>query len=80
MIPGPVTRTPKNDRENRFHGGAYLCRRGSALIAMFTMLLVGALGGDSERAGFRWVALIVAANFCSDRAGVLHFHERNHFQ
>ena len=36
---------------------------GSALIAMFTMLLVGALGGDSERAGFRWVALIVAAIF-----------------
>ena len=36
---------------------------GSALIAMFTMLLVGALGGDSERAGFRWVALIVAVIF-----------------
>ena len=30
---------------------------------MFTMLLVGILGGDSERAGFRWVALIVAAIF-----------------
>ena len=26
---------------------------------MFTMLLAGALGGDSERAGFRWVALDV---------------------
>ena len=36
---------------------------GSALIAMFTMLLVGALGGDSERAGFRWVALIVSVLF-----------------
>ena len=36
---------------------------GSALIAMFTMLLVGILGGDSERAGFRWVALIVAVIF-----------------
>ena len=44
-----------------FHGGAHLCRRWLCLIAMFTMLLVGALGGDSERAGFRWVALIVAA-------------------
>lgn len=36
---------------------------GSALIAMFTMLLVGILGGESERAGFRWVALIVAVLF-----------------
>ena len=36
---------------------------GSALIAMFPMLLVGILGGDSERAGFRWVALIVAVIF-----------------
>ena len=33
---------------------------GSALIAMFTMLLVGALGGRSERTGFRYVALIVS--------------------
>ena len=33
------------------------------MLAMFTMLLVGALGGDSERAGFRWVALIVSVLF-----------------
>ena len=30
---------------------------------MFTMLLVGALGGDSERAGFKYVALIVSVVF-----------------
>ena len=77
MIPA-VTRTPK-DRENLSMvgrtcagvGSALIAMFtmllvggvGSALIAMFTMLLVGALGGDSERAGFRWVALIVAAIF-----------------
>lgn len=33
------------------------------LYALFTMLLVGALGGDSERTGFRWVALLVAVIF-----------------
>lgn len=59
MIPA-VTRTPK-DRENLSMVGRTCAGVGSALIAMFTMLLVGALGGDSERAGFRWVALIVAA-------------------
>ena len=36
---------------------------GSALIAMFTMLLVGTLGGSSERTGFRYVALIVSGIF-----------------
>ena len=61
MIPA-VTRTPK-DRENLSMVGRTCAGVGSALIAMFTMLLVGALGGDSERAGFRWVALIVAAIF-----------------
>ena len=61
MIPA-VTRTPK-DRENLSMVGRTCAGIGSALIAMFTMLLVGALGGDSERAGFRWVALIVAAIF-----------------
>ena len=53
MIPA-VTRTPK-DRENLSMVGRTCAGVGSALIAMFTMLLVGALGGDSERAGFRWV-------------------------
>ena len=60
MIPA-VTRTPKDGRT--FPWWAYCAGVGSALIAMFTMLLVGALGGDSERAGFRWVALIVAVIF-----------------
>lgn len=61
MIPA-VTRTPK-DRENLSMVGRTCAGVGSALIAMFTMLLVGALGGDSERAGFHWVALIVAVIF-----------------
>ena len=61
MIPA-VTRTPA-DRENLSMVGRTCAGVGSALIAMFTMLLVGALGGDSEKAGFRWVALIVAVLF-----------------
>lgn len=61
MIPA-VTQTPK-DRENLSMVGRTCAGVGSALIAMFTMLLVGALGGDSERAGFRWVALIVSVLF-----------------
>lgn len=61
MIPA-VTRTPA-DRENLSVVGRTCAGAGSALIAMFTMLLVGALGGDSERAGFRWVALLVAVIF-----------------
>ena len=61
MIPA-VTKTPA-DRENLSVVGRTCAGVGSALIAMFTMLLVGALGGDSERAGFRWVALIVAVVF-----------------
>ncbi|MCM1327829.1 MAG: glycoside-pentoside-hexuronide (GPH):cation symporter [Ruminococcus sp.] len=61
MIPA-VTKTPA-DRENLSVVGRTCAGVGSALIAMFTMLLVGALGGDSERAGFRWVALIVAVIF-----------------
>ncbi len=61
MIPA-VTKT-SSDRENLSVVGRTCAGVGSALIAMFTMLLVGALGGDSERAGFRWVALIVAAVF-----------------
>ena len=61
MIPA-VTRTPA-DRENLSVVGRTCAGVGSALIAMFTMLLVGALGGDSERTGFRWVALLVAVIF-----------------
>ena len=61
MIPA-VTSTPA-DRENLSVVGRTCAGVGSALIAMFTMLLVGALGGSSERAGFRYVALIVAGIF-----------------
>ena len=61
MIPA-VTKTPA-DRENLSVVGRTCAGVGSALIAMLTMLLVGILGGDSEREGFRWVALIVAVVF-----------------
>ncbi len=61
MIPA-VTTTPA-DRENLSVVGRTCAGVGSAMIAMFTMLLVGALGGSSERSGFRYVALIVAAIF-----------------
>ncbi len=61
MIPA-VTKT-SSERENLSVVGRTCAGVGSALIAMFTMLLVGALGGDSERTGFRWVALIVAVIF-----------------
>ncbi len=61
MIPA-VTQTPK-DRENLSMIGRTCAGVGSAIIAMFTMLLVGLLGGESERAGFRWVALIVSVIF-----------------
>lgn len=61
MIPA-VTSTPA-DRENLSVVGRTCAGVGSALIAMFTMLLVGALGGDSERAGFKYVALIVSVVF-----------------
>lgn len=61
MIPA-VTRTPK-DRETLSVVGRTCAGVGSALIAMFTMLLVGALGGSSERVGFRYVALIVSGVF-----------------
>ena len=61
MIPA-ITRTPA-DRENLSVVGRTCAGVGSALVAMFTMLLVGILGGESERAGFRWVALIIAVIF-----------------
>ncbi len=61
MIPA-VTKTPA-DRENLSVVGRTCAGVGSALIAMFTMLLVGRLGGDSEQLGFRRVALIVSALF-----------------
>lgn len=36
---------------------------GSAIVTMFTMLLVGVFGGSSERQGFKTVALLVAGCF-----------------
>ena len=61
MIPA-VTSTPA-DRENLSVVGRTCAGVGSALVAMFTMLLVGSLGGSSERTGFRYVALIVSGIF-----------------
>ncbi len=61
MIPA-VTETPK-DRENLSMVGRTSAGVGSAIISMLAMLLVGFFGGSSERAGFRWVALLVSAVF-----------------
>ena len=61
MIPA-VTETPK-DRENLSMVGRTCAGVGSAIISMLAMLLVGFFGGSSERAGFRWVALLVSAVF-----------------
>ena len=61
MIPA-VTDTP-SDRENLSVVGRTCAGVGSALIAMGTMLMVGILGGSSERTGFRYVAIIVALVF-----------------
>jgi len=36
---------------------------GSALVTIFTMMIVHAIGGNNERAGFRWYALIIAVLF-----------------
>ena len=61
MIPA-VTDTPE-DRENLSVIGRTCAGVGSALIAMFTMLAVGALGGGDDVLGFRYVALGVAVIF-----------------
>jgi len=61
MIPA-VTETPR-DRENLSVIGRTCAGVGSALISMFTMLAVGALGGGSDITGFRYVALGVAVIF-----------------
>lgn len=66
MIPA-VTQTPR-DRESLSVVGRTCAGVGSALIAMFTMLLVGALGGESERQGFKMVALIVSLLFVGAEA------------
>ena len=61
MIPA-VTKTPA-DREHLSVVGRTCAGVGSALIAMFTVLLVGVLGGESERTGFARFALIVSVLF-----------------
>lgn len=61
MIPA-VTHTPA-DRENLSVVGRTCAGVGSALVSMGAMLLVGQLGGDSERRGFARVALLVAVVF-----------------
>jgi len=61
MIPA-VTDTPA-DRENLSVVGRTCAGVGSALIAMFTMLAVGVLGGGDDVVGFRYVALGVAVIF-----------------
>ncbi|MBQ1310259.1 MAG: MFS transporter, partial [Blautia sp.] len=61
MIPA-VTDTP-SDTENLSVIGRTCAGAGSALIMMGTMILVGILGGSSERLGFHYVAMIVAGIF-----------------
>ena len=78
MIPA-VTRTPKRPGEP-FHGGAYLCRR---WLCPHRHVHHAAGGSPWRRQRARWLPLggiDRSGNFCSDRAGVLHFHERNHPQ
>ena len=61
MIPA-VTDTPK-DRENLSVVGRTCAGVGSALIQVGALMAVGFLGGDSERNGFKLLALIVAVIF-----------------
>ena len=61
MIPA-VTRTPA-ERESLSVVGRTCAGVGSAIVTMFTMLLVGLFGGSSERQGFKAVALLVAGIF-----------------
>ena len=61
MIPA-VTRTPA-ERESLSVVGRTCAGVGSAIVTMFTMLLVGAFGGSSERQGFKTVALLVSVCF-----------------
>lgn len=61
MIPA-VTRTPA-ERESLSVVGRTCAGVGSAIVTMFTMLLVGVFGGSSERQGFKTVALLVSVCF-----------------
>lgn len=78
MIPA-VTRTPKRPGEP-LHSGAHLCRR---WFGSYRHVHHAAGGSPWRRQRARWLPLggiDRSGNFCSDRAGVLHFHERNHPQ
>ena len=78
MIPA-VTRTPKRPGEP-FHGGPYLCRR---WFGSYRHVHHAAGGHPWRRQRARRLPLggiDRSGNFCSDRAGVLHFHERNYPQ
>lgn len=75
MIPA-VTKTPA-DRENLSVVGRTCAGVGSALIAMFTVLLVGVLGGDSERVGFGRFALIVSVVFVAAEILCCAFFKEN---
>lgn len=61
MIPA-VTEMPK-DRENLSVVGRTCASVGSAIIQVGTLMAVQWLGGDSERAGFKFLGLIVAVIF-----------------
>ena len=61
MIPA-VTRTPA-ERESLSVVGRTCAGVGSAIVTMFTMLLVGVFGGSSGRQGFKTVALLVSVCF-----------------
>ena len=63
-----------------FHGGPYLCRR---WLCPHRHVHHAAGGSPWRRQRARRLPLggiDRSGNFCSDRAGVLHFHERNHPQ
>lgn len=63
-----------------FHGGAYLCGR---WLCPHRYVHHAAGGSPWRRQRALWLPLggiDRSGNFCSDRAGVLHFHERNHPQ
>ncbi|MBD5102567.1 MAG: MFS transporter [Subdoligranulum sp.] len=75
MIPA-VTKTPA-DREHLSVVGRTCAGVGSALIAMFTVLLVGVLGGGSERTGFARFALIVSVLFIAAEVLCCIFFKEN---
>ena len=59
----PALTDTQAERENLSVVGRTCAGVGAAIMAMGTMMAVQLLGGDSERTGFRYVALIVAVVF-----------------